>query len=228
MKSKFMQFFIRSAGGILLMAALVRFLIATDTDPVLPLIDPMLGIPLRWSVAIVGGLEFIVALICLFGKQTGIQLGWLVWLTANFAIFRIGLAWMHIHLQATGLGTLTDPLRLSRSTMDFGVSLVSFYLLLGGSAAAACFWLEKRAEKTAESLKMACPACGVRIKFSTINLGQKTPCPQCHKTITLRRLQVLKMACFFCREHIEFPTHALGEKMPCPHCKMDITLKEFP
>ena len=73
---------------------------------------------------------------------------------------------------------------------------------------------------------MACPACGVHIRFDARNLGRQIPCPHCQKTLALRKPDLLKMACFFCQGHIEFPTHAIGEKMACPHCNMDITLKE--
>jgi predicted RNA-binding Zn-ribbon protein involved in translation (DUF1610 family) len=100
------------------------------------------------------------------------------------------------------------------------------YLLLCSYAAVISLWLKGRRANAATHLKMSCPACGVHIRFDEKNLGHKIPCPQCQKTINLRKPGLLKMACYFCKEHIEFPTHAIGEKIPCPHCKMDITLKE--
>jgi predicted RNA-binding Zn-ribbon protein involved in translation (DUF1610 family) len=87
-------------------------------------------------------------------------------------------------------------------------------------------WLLGRRAKAAKFVKTSCPSCGIHIRFDDRNLGQKIPCPQCQKNVTLRKSENLKIACFFCKEHIEFPPHALGEKISCPHCRMNITLKE--
>ena len=57
METKWVRPFILSAGGILLAAAVIRFVIATGDAQVLPLPDPMLGIPLRYDVLTVGGIQ---------------------------------------------------------------------------------------------------------------------------------------------------------------------------
>lgn len=220
------RLFIYCAGGILLAAALMRFLIAAGSSPVLTLPEPMLGIPLRYAVLLVGALELAVALICLFGKQTGLQIGWVAWLTSDFIVYRIGLLTTHCHPQATCIGSLTDPLQLSRGISGWIMTLTPYYLLLGSYAAVGWLWLAGRRAKAAKFIRMSCPACGVHIRFDARNLGRKIPCPHCQKTLTLRKPDLLKMSCFFCHKHIEFPTHAIGEKMACPHCNMDITLKE--
>lgn len=228
---KWIKFFILSAGAILLAAALERFIAAAGDAPVLSLPELVLGIPLRYALLLAGGLELIVALICLFGRQTGLQLSWLAWLITNYAVYWICLLTMNIHPQATCIGSLTDPLHFSRGTMGFIISLAPIYLLLGSYTALVWLWFGAgraallRSQASGFS-KMSCPACGVHIRFATQNLGQIIPCPQCRKDIKLRKPENLKMSCFFCSEHIEFPAHAIGEKMPCPHCNMDITLKE--
>jgi len=48
-----------------------------------------MGIPLRYAVLLVGGFELAVALICLFGRRLGLQIGWLAWMATNYAV--IGL-----------------------------------------------------------------------------------------------------------------------------------------
>lgn len=223
---KWIQLFIYSAGAILLAAALDRFLVAAGHLPVLALPEPVLGIPLRYAVLLVGGLELLVALVCLLGRQPGLQLGWLAWLATNYAVYRIGLFTMGIHHQATCVGSLTDSLHLTQGVTGFMLGLFPICLLLGSYVALIWLWLAGRAGATIESIKMSCPSCGVHIKFASEYAGQKTTCPQCQKGIVLRKPENLKMSCFFCLGHIEFPSHAIGEKMPCPHCKMDITLKE--
>jgi hypothetical protein len=239
MQIKLVQRFIYTAGGILLAAALVRFLVAINA-PFLPLRDPLLGIPTFWPVLIVGGMELAVALICLYGRQIGFQTGLLAWLVTNFLVYQIGLFWDGYPQKYGCLGSLTDPLHLSQGAIGFIMELIPVYLLLGSYAAFIWLWLTKEGKATqlvaamspdqrdlaAGLLKMPCPSCGIHIKFASQNLGQKTPCPHCQKTLTLRQPENLKISCFFCKEHIEFPAHAIGEKISCPHCKMDITLKE--
>jgi hypothetical protein len=218
--------FIKSAGAILLAAAAIQLLIAASGMPALSLPEPMLGIPLRFVALAVGGLELVVALICLFGKQPGLQLAWLAWLATNYAVYWVGLWLSHVHPQATAIGSLTDPLLLSRGAPGFITMWVPVYLVLGSYAAGGWLWLEGRKAKAARFWKMSCPACGVHIRFDDRNVGRKMPCPHCQTGITLRHPENLKMSCFFCKEHIEFPAHALGQKIKCPHCENDITLNE--
>ena len=138
---KWTKLFIYSGGMILLVAAMERFVIIVSSLPVLMLPDPMLGFPLRYAALIVGGIELVVALICLFGKNTGLQIGWLTWLAANFIVFRIGLSWMHCHPQATCIGSLTDPLHLSRGIAGVIWALLPIYLALGSYTALIRLWL---------------------------------------------------------------------------------------
>ncbi|HWY29503.1 MAG TPA: hypothetical protein VNX46_02035 [Candidatus Acidoferrum sp.] len=238
---KWKRAFIFSAGGILLAAALIRFLIAAGNAPVLAQPEPLLGIQLRYAVLFVGIVELLVALICLFGKQIEPQIRWLVWLATNLIVYWVGLLLMHSQPKSACWGTLTDPLQLSSGIAGDIVGLVPLYLVAGSFGLALSLWLPKdrrtgRLAKARESanrrdaaaglIKMSCPACGSHIKFASSNLGQIICCPHCQQVITLRKPDLLKMVCFFCKEHIEFPAHALEQKIKCPHCKMDITLKE--
>jgi hypothetical protein len=239
---KLVRSFVYSAGAILLVAAFGRFLIATGNERGLSRPDPVLGIPLRDAVIIVGGLELVTALICLFGKNIRLQIAWLAWLATNFIVFQIGLFWMHCRLQAACIGSLTDPLNLSSGTTGLVMEFMPIYLVFGSFAALIWGWFSKEAKQarliaaqlradqddvSAGLLKILCPCCGGKVKFASQNIGQQIPCPHCQTTITLRRpKENLKMSCFFCHEHIEFPVHAVGTKLKCPHCKNDITLKE--
>jgi len=212
------------AGGLLVAAALVRFLVLLSPAQALVLPDPLLGIPLRWAVLAGGAIELAAGLFCLFGKNVRFQIAVLGWLATNWVIFRVGLLWLGVHPQGTFLGMLTDPLKLAGTTTGYLVSGLPFLFVgLCGWVLIGC-WLEQVGRKFA---RMFCPACGGHIKFARQNLGQKTACPHCRAGVHLRRPdERLKMSCYFCRGHIEFPSHALGTKMPCPHCEKDITLVE--
>jgi DNA-directed RNA polymerase subunit RPC12/RpoP len=237
---KWIKPFLLCAGGILLMAALTRFLIAAGNAQVLALPDPMLGIPLRYTVLAVGAFELVVALICLYGRSVGLQLGWLAWLGTNYIVVWVGLLAMHVHPQTTGIGIFTDPLQIHRGMIGYVLTFVPFCLALGSYAGAISFWLSNEArtarfagarqlaarrEATAGLMKMFCPACGGHVKFAAQNVGQQIPCPHCRVAITLRNPgENLKMTCVLCGGHVEFPAHAIGQKIPCPHCAKTITL----
>jgi hypothetical protein len=189
METKWLKPFIHSAGGILLAAALLRFVIVAGNAQVLLAPEPLLGIPLRYAVLMVGGFELVVALICLFGRRVGFQIGGLAWLATNFAVFWIGLFWMHCRLQGTCLGSLTDPLHLSRGEAGHIIAFIPLYLLVGSYAALAWFWVDQktvRLRKPAlESLKISCVSCGGHIEFPANAVGRKIQCPHCAKNITL-------------------------------------------
>ena len=223
---KLIRLFIYSAGAILLAAALDRFFIAMGDTQFLALPEPILGIPLRFALLVVGGLELLVALICLFGRQTSLQLGWLAWLATNYLIYRIGLVAMHCQSQASCISGLGNPLQLTRGTMGGMTAAVPLYLLLGSFTALVWLWAGSWLKMDGGSLKMSCSACGGHIRFSTQNVGRKITCPHCWCTVTLRKPENLKMPCPDCQGHIEFPSHALGQKTACPHCNKNIILNE--
>jgi DNA-directed RNA polymerase subunit RPC12/RpoP len=237
---KWIRIFILTAGVILLAAALTRFFIATGSTQALALPDPLLGFPLRYTVLAAGAFELVVALICLFGKHVGLQIGWLAWLGTNYIVVWFGLLAMHIHPQATCIGIFTDPLRIHHGIAGYVFEFLPFGLALGSYAAVASLWFSTggrmarsaearqraaRRDEAAGLMKMLCPACGGHVKFAAQNIGQQISCPHCQTAITLRQPdENLKMTCVLCGGHVEFPPHAIGQKIPCPHCAKTITL----
>lgn len=240
METKWMRAFILSAGGILLTASLFRFLIAAGHAAVLAQPDPLLGMPLRYAVLLVGTIELVVSFICLFSNQIGLQTMALAWLATSLIVYWGGLIWTHNEPRTACWGTFTDPLHFSGGIMAKIVNLAPFYLVAGSYILGLRIWLSADArtarmvaaqqeagqrDAAAGLLKMHCPSCGGRVKFAGSNIGQQFPCPHCQTNIILRKQENLKMSCFFCKEHIEFPSHCIGEKIRCPHCEMEITLK---
>ena len=235
------RFFIYSAGAILLVFALDRFIIAAGNSSLLAFPEPMFGIPLRRAVWIIGGLELVVAIICLFRKNTDIQPVLLAVFATSFVGLQIGSFWMDEH-PAIFIGSLTDPLRISRGTMGFLIHLLPVYLLAGSYATLFLLFLSKRErivesvaeipvsvghsnETFARSIKMACTTCGGHIEFPTKFSGHQIPCPHCQSPVILKKAVNLKISCAACDGHIEFPADALGQTIFCPHCNTSIILK---
>jgi DNA-directed RNA polymerase subunit RPC12/RpoP len=236
---KWIGIFVYSAGGLLLAAALIRFITATGNAQVLALPDPV-GIPLRYAVLIAGIIELTVASICLFGRQVQMQIVWLAWLATSVVLFWVDSLVTHYQIQGTCLDSLTDPLLLAHGITGYIVELTPFYLVLGSYAAGLWLWFSKEGrsanlaavqqlaaqrDAAAGLMKMFCPACGGHVKFAAQNIGQQIPCPHCKTIITLcKPEEKLKMTCVLCGGNIEFPAHALGQKIQCPHCAKNITL----
>ena len=180
-------FFVKSAGFILMILAMDRFLIVVANVPALSMPDPVMGVPLHYSVLVVGALELLVSLICLFGRRTPLQIGWLAWLITTYWIVRIAIFWMGWHPQLTGIGRMADPMGI------FGrwEQIAGFVYLVGGSYVAALFWLPLHEKSRAVEpdivrfIKMSCVLCAGHIEFPAYAVGQKIPCPHCGKTIAL-------------------------------------------
>ncbi len=235
------KLFIRVGGGILLAAALIRFLIAAGTSPALALPEPFIGVSIRTAVLVIGGIELVVALFCLFGRWPWLQLGGLALLATGYAVYVLVLLAKGVQVQASCLGSLTDPLRIYRGGTGYALQFIPFGLALGSYAAAVALWfssearmaragarqLAARRDATAGPIKMrmVCPACSGHVEFAAPDVGKQISCPHCRAAITLCKPDDnLKMTCVLCGGHIEFPPHAAGQKIDCPHCAKTITL----
>ena len=221
-----LRLFIRLAGALLLALALASLLDAAVNPELLSLREPLLQVPMRSAVWGAAGLELVVALVCLFGKQAGIATAFILWLSTDFLVYRIGLRWQGCNTQWGCLGNAMNNLPLLPGADYGGINSLTGLLFLGSFAGTIWLWLLGREARAALTPKMFCPNCGGHIQFAIQDLGRKIPCPLCRTTLTLRAPENLKMSCSFCQRHIEFPVHALGQKISCPHCKMTVILKE--
>ena len=79
---------------------------------------------------------------CLGGRYA-FQVTWLAWLSANFVLYRVLLLIVRVHPQATCIGSLTDPLHLSRGMPGLIMTGILLYFLLGSCVASVnLLWLE--------------------------------------------------------------------------------------
>lgn len=229
MDTKAIQYFLDSTGALFFAVAMALLIgIHASIGVELPH-DSLLQIPLRTMYWTFAGLALSMALVCLFSHKTSFKAALILWMTLNVVVYVVGAQWNGSKGDLSAyLSCVADAFGLTPGAAFWLAKISCFYLVIGsGTVLLLGGKIKAREEKMlAQSLKMACPECGGRIRFAIDNLGQKIPCPHCEKTVTLRKPENLKMSCFFCQEHIEFPAHALGEKMPCPHCSMDITLNE--
>jgi hypothetical protein len=132
LSKRFSSVFIYSASGVLLISGLAKLLSAFGSSRVLHVPDPILQIEFRYVFWIVGTVELLVALFCLFGKRENLKIGLIACLAANFLIYRAGLAIIGWEKPCSCLGNLTDALHLAPGAADLAMKVILAYLL-GGS-----------------------------------------------------------------------------------------------
>ena len=148
--------FVYSASLLLLVTALAKIISSTGKAQILQTTDPILMFPYRWVFYAVGGIELIVALICIFGKRLEFKLGLIAWLGTMFLMYRFGLWWIDWRRPCHCLGNLTDALHIPPQTADTAMKIFVGYLLAGSCA--ALFWLWKKKQKTSVALPSSAEA----------------------------------------------------------------------
>jgi hypothetical protein len=145
MAVKTIRFFIFSSGVLFMAAAIAKLISAIGSARILDNPDPILYISFRKIFWIVGGLELLVALICLFGRRIQLQSGLVACLSTNFALYRLGLWLIGWHRPCSCLGNLTDALHIPPQTADTAMKVILVYLLIGSYA--TLFWLWRQRKK---------------------------------------------------------------------------------
>src|SRR5665213_674250 len=140
-------FFIRSVGALLMITAVAKVISACGSVRILESGDPILVIPFRYVLLIVGALELAVAFTCFFSKRVGLSAKLVAWLSTNFALYRLGLIWVGYQRPCSclGLGNPTDVLHISPQTADTAMKIILAYLLIGSYA--SLFWLWRQRGK---------------------------------------------------------------------------------
>jgi hypothetical protein len=146
MLSKAIRVFICSVAGILIVTAFAKFISATGDAPILGFHDPILLITFRQVLWFVGGLEMMVASLCIFSKRREVAVGLIVWLATSFVGYRLGLAWTGYKkpCPCLGMGEMTGALGISSQAIDSVMKIVLAYMLVGGCAAAFFLWRQRR------------------------------------------------------------------------------------
>jgi hypothetical protein len=132
--------FIYSAGSVLLVTAVAKFISSLGDQKVLQALEPLSGLPFREVFIITGLLEVAVGLCCLFHRRMLLQVGLVAWLATCFLWYRLALVWHGYHLPCSCLGNLTGALSISPHTADLVMKVVLGYLLVGSYASLLAMW----------------------------------------------------------------------------------------
>lgn len=158
---KLMTIFLFSAGIILLISGLAKLISAIGSDEFLQAKDPILGIQFRYIFLVAGVVEILAALLCFFGKRSGVKAMCIGWLATNFLIYRISLILIGYHRPCHCLGNLTTAIHVAPHVADSIMKCILIYLLVGSYA--SLFWLWRQQNNT-PSVPASAPLSNVTSK----------------------------------------------------------------
>ena len=125
-----------AVGGIVLgLTGLAKTFSAIGSARALDTADPLIGIPFRQLLLLVGLAELLVAFFCLFTDKRRFSLLAVAWLSTNFLVYRLGLWFIGWHRPCGCMGSLSEMLHLSPRAADNIMKGVLAYLLVGS------YWL---------------------------------------------------------------------------------------
>lgn len=130
--------FLMSAGFLLAFTGIAKLVSSAGGAPILRMPDPILAIPFRYVLLIVGIVEVAIGCLCICDKRIILHAAALVWLTTSFLVYRVGLYWVGYQNPCSCLGNLTDALHIPPSTAELIMKLVLVYLLSGSYASVFC------------------------------------------------------------------------------------------
>lgn len=137
-QQRLMVFFNRSAGMLLLLTGLAKVISSNGSAEILSENDPVLGVPFRDLLFIVGMAELLLVGFLLFGQRLKLQAVLVAWLASNFLVYRLAyLSTGFNHCPC--LGTITKQLHISEGLADTIMMCILAYLIAG--SVTYLFWL---------------------------------------------------------------------------------------
>lgn len=140
MGNKHIRLLLVSSGCLLMITGAAKLLSAAGSAGILKTPDPIFTFPFRNVFAIVGGIELLVALFCLFGTQARLQATVVACLSTDFALYRLALYLIGWRRPCSCLGNMTDSLHIRPEAADAVMALVVGYLVIGSYGAIYWFW----------------------------------------------------------------------------------------
>lgn len=147
MRPKITEFFLNSAGSLLLMTGAAKLISASGSQKALLALEPVSQISFRNVFVIAGSLEMAIGLYCLFSHRLTLRTALVAWLSTLFLIYRYCVVVMGYHIPCSCLGTLTDALSISPHSADFAMKCILGYLLLGSYVILFRIWRHNGGKK---------------------------------------------------------------------------------
>jgi len=150
-----------TAGLILAITGLAKVAAVTAGHAkLLDAADPITGLHFRHLMLGAGGLELVVASVCLCAKRQTLAPTCIAWLATVLFVYRLGLWGAGWHLPCSCLGNFTDAIHVPPMVADNVMKGVLAYLLVGSYVAVLHLWW-KNTRPAFVSPKLAAQNCGM-------------------------------------------------------------------
>lgn len=143
------RLFLVTAGVALAVTGLAKAFSAIGPARALDTTDPLVGIPFRQLLLLVGLSELLIAFFCLFTDKRRLSVLAVAWISTNFLVYRLGLWFIGWHRPCGCMGNLTGILHVSPRLADDIMKMVLAYLLVGGYGTLFWQWRQRRAPRPA-------------------------------------------------------------------------------
>lgn len=147
------SWFVLSCGPILGLTGFAKLISVFGHAKLLAMDDPIVGVPFRYLMLLVGCIELALAFVCLYTKKDNLALALIAWLATLIAGYRFGLWWLGWKRPCSCMGNLTDALGLSPEFVDSAMKVILLYLLIGSYA---LFFMLKKSRGNEMSAKTLC------------------------------------------------------------------------
>ena len=138
------RWFVRMGGGALAATGLAKVFSAIGPARALDTADPLIGVPFRQLLLVVGLGELLIAFFCLFTDKRRSSLLAVAWISTNFLVYRLGLWLIGWHHPCACMGSLAGVLHLSDQAADNIMKGVLAYLLIGSYLLLVLQWRAAR------------------------------------------------------------------------------------
>jgi hypothetical protein len=133
------QLFFRSVGFLLVVTALAKLFSAGGSAKVLGMEDPIFQVTYKELMLAVAVIEIAVVGILAFSEDVWIRSLSILALSANFAIYRIGMDALDVKI-CPCVGTLGQRLGLTQAQIDGILGASVLYMLIGSAAIILSLW----------------------------------------------------------------------------------------
>ncbi len=141
-----MKWFFKLTGSALVLTGVAKAFSAIGPARALDTADPLIGLPFRQLLLVVGLAELSIAFFCLFTDKRRLSLLAVAWISTNFLVYRIGLWFIGWHRPCGCMGNLTDFLHILPRTADNIMKGVLAYLLIGSYGILLWEWRQCRTQ----------------------------------------------------------------------------------
>jgi hypothetical protein len=152
MSPKLTRCFFISTGFLLILTGSAKLLSSFGNARILDVKDSIFALQFRYIFQMVGLVELVIALFCIFSKKINLQSGLVACFATCVLIYRCGLLWVGYNKPCACLGNLTDAVHIPPKIADTAMKIILVYLFIGSYAILFCLWQQRKRTPTSALL----------------------------------------------------------------------------